>query len=118
MDNSSENNHNPAWSIDETHPFLRPEIEEYLSSVSDPELGFSILELGLVRDIRIVDSKAHMIMILTSPFCPYGPRMLEDAREQLEKAISMPVTIELGSQMWDPTLMEKGLMNTDWGLYS
>ncbi len=117
MEDNSTKTNNPVWSIDETHPFLRPEIEEFLSGVSDPELGYSILELGLVRDIKIVDSTAHMTMILTTPFCPYGPNMLEEAREQLEKAVSMPATVELGSQIWDPTLMEKGLIDTDWGLY-
>lgn len=118
MEENNLNPNNPTWSIDETHPFLRPDIEVMLSGVSDPELGYSILELGLVRDIKITDSVAHMTMILTTPFCPYGPSMLESAREQLEKAVSMPATIELGSQVWDPTLMEKGLMDTDWGLYS
>ena len=117
MEENSAKTNNPVWSIDETHPFLRPEIEEFISGVSDPELGYSILELGLVRDIKIVDSTAHMTMILTTPFCPYGPSMLEEAREQLEKAVSMPATVELGSQIWDPTLMEKGLIDTDWGLY-
>lgn len=118
MDENSELNNRPVWSIDETHPFLRPVIEEMLSGVSDPELGYSILELGLVRDIKIEDSIAKMLMILTTPFCPYGPSMLESAREELEKAVALPTTVELGSQIWDPSMMEKGLMDTDWGLYS
>jgi len=118
MEDKSKESNTAVWTIDETHPFLRPVIEEMLSGVTDPELGYSILELGLVRDIKIVDSKAQMTMILTTPFCPYGPSMLEEAREQLEKAVSMPTTVELGSQIWDPTLMESGLMDTDWGLFA
>ncbi len=114
----TDNNRHVVWSIDETHPFLRLDIEEMLSGVVDPELGFSILELGLVREIKIADDKVHMTMILTTPFCPYGPAMLEEARSKLEKAVSMPATVELGAQVWDPTMMEKGLMDTDWGLYS
>lgn len=118
MEENTQKSNNTVWSIDETHPFLRPVIEELLSGVSDPELGYSILELGLVRNIEIIDSKAQMTMILTTPFCPYGPSMLESAREQLEKAVGMPAAVELGSQIWDPTLMEKGLMDTDWGLFA
>jgi metal-sulfur cluster biosynthetic enzyme len=70
----------------------------------------------LIRDVTIEDNKAHVLMILTTPFCPYGPALLEMARTKAENALKQPTTIELGMQMWDPTMMEEGV-GADWGLF-
>ncbi len=37
----------------------------------------NIIQLGLVRDITIENDIARLKMILTTPFCPYGPAMIE-----------------------------------------
>ena len=55
-------------------------------------------------------------MILTTPFCPYGPALLEMARNKVEEALEQTTTIEIGMQMWDPTMMEEGV-GADWGLF-
>ena len=46
----------------------------------DPEIGMSIIQLGLVRDVSIENDIAHMQMLLTTPFCPYGPALIEMTR--------------------------------------
>lgn len=104
------------WQADVTHPQLAEETKEALREVLDPEIGLNIIELGLIRDVTIEDDKAHINMILTTPFCPYGPALLEMARTKAENAIKQPTTIELGIQMWDPTMMEEGV-GADWGLF-
>jgi metal-sulfur cluster biosynthetic enzyme len=104
------------WQADVTHPQLAEETKEALREVLDPEIGLNIIELGLIRDVTIEDNKAHVLMILTTPFCPYGPALLEMARTKAENAIKQPTTIELGMQMWDPTMMEEGV-GADWGLF-
>jgi metal-sulfur cluster biosynthetic enzyme len=104
------------WQADVTHPQLAEETKEALREVLDPEIGLNIIELGLIRDVTIEDNKAHVLMILTTPFCPYGPALLEMARTKAENAIKQPTTIELGIQMWDPTMMEEGV-GADWGLF-
>lgn len=104
------------WQADVTHPQLAEETKEALREVLDPEIGLNIIELGLIRDVTIEDNKAHVFMILTTPFCPYGPALLEMARTKAENAIKQPTTIELGIQMWDPTMMEEGV-GADWGLF-
>ena len=43
----------------------------------DPEIGMDIIQLGLVRDVQIENDIARMKMILTTPFCPSGPAMIE-----------------------------------------
>lgn len=106
----------PTWDIEETHPDLIPTLEDKLSEVMDPELGMNILQLGLVRNIAIADEKATLTMILTTPYCPYGPAIMESARKNVEKAVNLPTNVIYGSETWDPTMMEEGL-NDDWGLY-
>ena len=104
------------WQADSTHPQLAEETKDALREVVDPEIGLNIIELGLIRDVTIEEDKAHVLMILTTPFCPYGPALLEMARTKAENAIKQPTTIELGMHMWDPTMMEEGV-GADWGLF-
>ena len=104
------------WQADSTNPLLAEETKEALREVVDPEIGLNIIELGLIRDVTIEEDKAHVVMILTTPFCPYGPALLEMAREKAESAVNQPTTIEIGMQMWDPTMMEEGV-GADWGLF-
>jgi metal-sulfur cluster biosynthetic enzyme len=104
------------WQADSTHPELSDALRESLREVVDPEIGLNIIELGLVRDMEIEDTQAKMTMILTTPFCPYGPAMLEMTRKKAEEALGRPTTIEMGMEMWDFSMMEEGA-GADWGLY-
>ena len=104
------------WQADSTHPDISPQLRETLREVVDPELGLSIIELGLVRDVVIDDNSARVDMILTTPFCPYGPALLDITRQKAEKFLERPTTIELGMEMWDFSMMEEGA-GADWGLY-
>ena len=65
------------WTIHTTHPDKVQSAREKLSEVVDPEIGMNIIQLGLVRDITIENDIARLKMILTTPFCPYGPAMIE-----------------------------------------
>ena len=104
------------WQADSTHPQLAEELRASLREVVDPEIGLNIIELGLVRDVTVQDDQAVMTMILTTPFCPYGPAMLEMTRKKAEDALRRPTTIEMGMEMWDFSMMEEGA-GADWGMY-
>ena len=104
------------WQSDSTHPQISAALREKLREVVDPEIGLNIIELGLIRDVTIEDTEATINMILTTPFCPYGPAMLETTRQKAEKAVERPTTIDLGIQMWDPSMMEEGA-GAEWGLF-
>jgi len=110
------NNNRPVWQIDQTHPELVEPLTESLREVVDPEIGLNIIQLGLIRDVLIEDGSAVLKMILTTPFCPYGPAMLEMTRQKAESALNIPTHIDLGMEMWDFSMMEEGL-GADWGLY-
>ncbi len=113
---SEENNNRPTWQIDSTHPEFVEQLTEGLREILDPEIGLNIMQLGLIRDVSIKDENAVVKMILTTPFCPYGPAMLETTRQKAEGVLNMPTHIDLGMDMWDFSMMEEGL-GGDWGLY-
>jgi metal-sulfur cluster biosynthetic enzyme len=105
------------WSIHQTHPELVPNVRAKLSEVIDPEIGMSIVQLGLVRNVEIENDIARLKMILTTPFCPYGPAMIEMTKAKAVEGLNMPVTIEMGMEMWDFSMMEDPSA-LDWGMYA
>jgi metal-sulfur cluster biosynthetic enzyme len=104
------------WSIHATHPEIIEQVRARLSEVVDPEIGMNIIQLGLVRDIAIENGIGRLKMILTTPFCPYGPAMLEMTRAKASEGLNMPVTVEMGMDMWDFSMMEDPSA-LDWGMY-
>jgi len=105
-----------AWDIEKTNPDLVSTLKEALRTVTDPEIGLSIVELGLIRNVIMKPETVHIVMILTTPFCPYGPMLLESARQKAEEALARPATIEFSPDAWDFSMMEEGSM-PDWGIY-
>jgi metal-sulfur cluster biosynthetic enzyme len=105
------------WGIHTTHPNLVEPARAALSEVVDPEIGMNIIQLGLIRDIQIENDMARLKMILTTPFCPYGPAMIEMTKAKAIEGLKMPVTIEMGIEMWDFSMMEDPSA-LDWGMYS
>jgi metal-sulfur cluster biosynthetic enzyme len=105
------------WTIHTTHPDKVKLAREKLSEVVDPEIGMNIIQLGLVRDITIDNDIARVKMILTTPFCPYGPAMVEMTKAKATEGLNMPVTIEMGMDMWDFSMMEDPSA-LDWGMYA
>ncbi len=89
---------------------------EHLRVVIDPEIGMNVIELGLIRRVELDDTRCHVTMIMTTPFCPYAPQLLEQSRRTAQEYSGVPTTIEMGMEMWDPTMMEDGAAD-DWGLF-
>ena len=87
-----------------------------LRAVIDPELGMNVVELGLIRDVTLEDGSANITMILTTPFCPYAPAMISQVKMAAERSLELPTTVEMGMEMWDPSMMEEGA-GADWGLF-
>jgi metal-sulfur cluster biosynthetic enzyme len=56
-----------------------------LREVVDPELMINIVDLGLIYDVEQADNKVTVQMTLTSPACPAGPQIIQQAKMALEK---------------------------------
>ena len=114
----SENETNQiTWAIHTTHPEIVEYVREKLSEVVDPEIGMNIIQFGLIRDVEIENGIGHVKMILTTPFCPYGPAMIEMTKAKAVEGMNMPVNIEMGMDMWDFSMMEDPSA-LDWGMYA
>jgi metal-sulfur cluster biosynthetic enzyme len=105
-----------VWAIHETHPDIVEPMREKLSEVIDPEIGLSIIQLGLVREVEIDNDITRLKMILTTPFCPYGPALIEMTKQKAVEALNKPATVELGMEPWDFSMMEDPSA-MDWGMY-
>ena len=105
------------WEIHDTNPELVEPLRTKLAEVVDPEITLNVIQLGLIRKVSIVDKEAKLYVVLTTPFCPYGPAMLEVIKQKAEEGLNMPVSIEVGPEMWDFSYMEDpGAL--DWGVYA
>jgi metal-sulfur cluster biosynthetic enzyme len=106
----------PVWDIESTNPELVEPLTEELKKVMDPEIGLNVLELGLVRNITIINGEAKLLMIMTTPFCPYGPALLETTRQQAEIGVKFPTSITLSYEPWDPSMIDENA-RLEWGFF-
>lgn len=106
------------WTLESTHPDLAEATETALRDVIDPEIGLNVIELGLIREVDYdtEKAKANVRMIMTTPFCPYAPALLDMARTKVEETLGVPTTIEMGMDLWDMSFMEEGT-GAEWGLF-
>jgi metal-sulfur cluster biosynthetic enzyme len=105
-----------TWQADGQDPARAEKIRTALREVADPELGLNVIELGLIRGLVFEESKVSATMVLTTPFCPYGPAMIEQVRRKIASASQQSATVELSPEMWDRSMMEDGAA-ADWGLF-
>lgn len=83
-------------------------VRDALRHITDPEIGISIVELGLIRAIDVQPGEGGAVvrvaMTLTSPFCPEGPEIVS-AVEQTARFLPgvKEAAVELQwTPPWDP----------------
>jgi metal-sulfur cluster biosynthetic enzyme len=80
---------------------------EALRQVVDPELMVNIVDLGLIYSVNHEDRKVRVEMTLTSPACPAGPQIIQQAKMALERLHDIDeavITITM-SPPWTPNRM-------------
>ena len=92
------------------------DVRNALRAVVDPEIGMDVIMLGLIKSVDLKPDQAHVEMLMTTPFCPYAPQLLEQVRRTTQETAGVPTTIEMSMDMWDPSMMEEGA-GEDWGLF-
>ncbi|MGA8048881.1 MAG: metal-sulfur cluster assembly factor [Burkholderiales bacterium] len=57
-----------------------------LRTVSDPEVGENVVDLGLIYRVECTPGRVHVDMTMTSPACPMSGSIAEEAEEAIRKA--------------------------------
>jgi len=81
-----------------------------LKNVPDPELGISIVDLGLIYDVKAnKNGNVEVIMTLTTMGCPLFELIAEPIKSELSKIKGVKdVTVDLTfDPPWDPSKMSK-----------
>ena len=98
-------------------------VRKALRPVQDPEIGFSIVDLGLIRGIEVEEgkegSRVTVKMTMTSPMCPLAPEMLEAARYAVAKIPGVEhAAVELvWSPPWDPRVDASEEVRAELGIW-
>ncbi len=76
---------------------LRPALKQ----VIDPELGINIVDLGLVYRLEVLPGRVELDLTMTSPACPMGAAIADEAEEALRSALPAGTDVEV-SLVWEP----------------
>jgi metal-sulfur cluster biosynthetic enzyme len=106
----------PVWEAEKEFPELCETLRTGLQEVTDPELHLSVIQLGLIRNVKVEPDNVLIRMILTTPFCPYGPAMLEQVRVKAEELLKRPTHMEFAMEPWDFSMMDEEL-GREWGIF-
>mgnify|MGYP000860515478 FL=1 len=98
-------------------------IRDSLKDVEDPEMKISVIELGLIYDIRIEEKNdgthAEIDMTLTSPGCPVAPELMSAVHRSAlatEGIESVHVNLTF-SPLWDPRVHASEDAQMDLGIF-
>ena len=72
-----------------------------LQAVLDPEIGISVIDLDLIREVSFTPEAAEVKIVLTTPFCPYGPMLTKEIQTVSEQAVEMPVKVTVLPDKWE-----------------
>jgi metal-sulfur cluster biosynthetic enzyme len=93
-------------------PALTERVRAALREVLDPELGESIVDLGLVERIEVGPGRIEVLLIATSATCPMADLLVEDATLALQQALpgGLDIQVRLDADLgWTPTRMSPAL---------
>ena len=99
----------------------KEEVLNALDEVEDPELDLSIVELGLVYDVRF-ESKdgvehAEVDMTLTSPGCPAAAEIMAAAHRAALNVVERVHINLVWSPRWDPKIHASEDARMDMGIW-
>ena len=90
-------------------------VRSALKNVVDPEIGVNIVDLGLIYNVDIRDEGRQIVvdMTLTTPACPAGPQIIDQAHKEVNALeVIHPslndVNINLvWTPFWNPEMMSQ-----------
>ncbi|MEM1994822.1 MAG: Mrp/NBP35 family ATP-binding protein [Nitrososphaerales archaeon] len=94
----------------------KSKILEALSEVVDPEIGLNIVELGMVRDIKVEDGVVKILIALTVPSCPLANTIKSDVEKNVKKLNGVKaVSVETTSMSKEELDRLKGKLQQKFG---
>jgi len=85
----------------------KKQINEKLLNVMDPELNISIVDLGLIYDIKINKKKVIITMTLTTMGCPLISMIEKDIKDKITSLGINEIDITIDLTFDPPWSMEK-----------
>ena len=85
------------------------QVREELKDVIDPELGYNIVDLGLIYGVTIQEARVEVVMTMTTPGCPASQYIQNGTHERLlaiEGVDDADVAV-VWSPPWDPSMMSE-----------
>ncbi|MGL4620245.1 MAG: iron-sulfur cluster assembly protein, partial [Chroococcidiopsis sp.] len=79
---------------------------EVLRPVQDPELRKSLVELNMIRNVKIDNGKVSFTLVLTTPACPLREFIVEDCQKAVKQ---LPGVTEVAVDVTAETPQQKGL---------
>jgi len=62
----------------------KEQVMEALKEVIDPEIGISLVEMNLIKDVLIEGDKVKVKMTLTIPGCPLANMIVDSVKRKVE----------------------------------
>jgi len=84
----------------EQQQITEAQVYEAMKQVFDPEIPISVVDLGLIYDVKIIDDWVGVKMTLTTPGCGMGGAIANQVRERV---LDIPGVHECDVRIvWDP----------------
>jgi metal-sulfur cluster biosynthetic enzyme len=73
---------------------------EILRPIIDPDINVSIVDLGLIYDVRQSEGDVVVDMTMTTPACPHGPQLVGEVEYMMRQTAGVKsVQVDI---VWDP----------------
>jgi ATP-binding protein involved in chromosome partitioning len=83
-------------------------ILDALRPVEDPEMGMSVVDLGMIRKIVIHKDAVEVQMVLTTPFCPLAGAIKAGVAQAAARVPGVKkATVTLLDEPWDPAWIQQ-----------
>jgi ATP-binding protein involved in chromosome partitioning len=86
------------------------DVLDALNGVKDPDLGRDLVDLGMIKDVRINDRTVALTVNLTTPACPLKAQIERDVRNALQSRLAgeWNFQITMGAEVRGKGIMESG----------
>src|SRR6516162_3882893 len=90
-------------------PLTERQVLEALKGVKDPDLGRDLVDLGMIKNIRIDDGTVALTVNLTTPACPLKAQIERDVRTTLQSRLpEWSFQITMGAEVRGKGIAETG----------